>query len=155
MRFTQEELAEQGIVEGSQILSISFNFSNPSILHKPMKLALANTTSTLSSGFISYNDFTQVYETQDVAFNSAWVTINFSTPFTYTGNNLAVATLMNYEDRDANNWSYGSGNNFYNNTVSSGLVRYAYNDNSGSAYAITFNSNGLQMEWRSLGRRSS
>lgn len=147
--FTQEELAEQGIESGMTITELSFNYYSTNATDKPIKLSLANTNVSSLSSFVSNNEFTEVFASAWVHFtneNNNWYTIQFTTPFVYTGGNLVLSTLMCYKDGDGNtsHFTYGSGNYFYC-TPSSGKTRYCFNDYTSDAYQITFNANGMPM----------
>lgn len=142
--FTQEELEEQGIFSGMTIQSISFNYYSSTATDVPLKLALANTDVTsLSSSFVSNNDFTEVFSSDWVHFdnsNDSWFTIQID-PFVYTGGNLIVSILKNYAERNTSHWTYGSGQYFYLNSQT-GKTREYHNDNTAATYTITFNSEG-------------
>ncbi len=142
--FTQEELAAQGIQSGMTITSISFNYYSSTATDVPLRLSLANTDVTsLSSSFVSNNEFTEVFSSDWVHFdnsNESWVAIQID-PFVYTGGNLIVAILKNYVERNTSHWTYNSGSYFYLNSQT-GKSREYHNDNTGDTYAITFNNEG-------------
>ena len=145
--FTQEELEAQGIEAGMTISGLAFNYFSSTATDVPLRLSLANTNVSSLSSFVSNNEFTEVFATDWVNFNNSdnsWYTIQFTTPFVYEGGNLVVATLKNYKERNTSHWTYGSGSYFYC-TSASGKARYCYNDNTGDAYQITFNANGMPM----------
>ncbi|MCL2041407.1 MAG: glycine-rich protein [Bacteroidales bacterium] len=81
---------------GSEISSISFNVSSGSMnLTSGQTIYLANTTKSSfanTSDWVPASEFQQVY-TGAVNYSVGWVTIQFDTPFEYTGGNIAVAYL--------------------------------------------------------------
>jgi len=141
--FLQNELEEQGITAGMTISSISFNYFYANSTIRPITIGLANTNQqSLSSSFISNNDFTIVYSSECATFsnqNENWVTINFNTPFEYTGGNIVVSALMNKDNQNTSCFTeYNGTSRFYVMSKTSGISRYARTD----SYNIIFDANG-------------
>lgn len=98
--FTAAELAAVGIVNGSSILSLQFNKTNVANFVTPATFTMyaANTNNASLATTLTWasvlSTHTQVFTSSNFNFPSAagWVTINFSTPFVYTGGALEIAT---------------------------------------------------------------
>lgn len=127
--FTEEELSAQGIVPGTVINSLSFNYTYATSTVRPvtMWLATTSTVTSLSSAFVSINEFTQVFSNTCQEFNNSnegWNTITLDQPFTYTGGSLVLATLMNKEATDDATTCF---------TTYSSTSRFRYTSNTGKA----------------------
>ena len=84
--------------DGGEISSISFYYiyAEPET-RTPFEIYLANTTKTEfanTTDWVPMLDLEQVFS-GSVDFNGGWFTINFDTPFYYTGGNLVVTVLSN------------------------------------------------------------
>ena len=145
--FTEAELSEQGIVPGTVINSLSFNYTYATSTVRPvtMWLATSDVTTSLSSSFISINGFTQVFSSTCQEFNDSnegWNTITLDQPFTYTGGSLVLATLMNKEAANDETTCFTEYNNTsrFKYTTNSGKARYYQVDGTTS---ITFTEEGF------------
>ena len=148
--FTEAELAENGIVPGSIINSLSFNYTYATSTVRPVTMWLTSSTVTsLSSAFVSINGFTQVFSSTCQEFNNSnegWNTIVLDQPFTYTGGSLVLATLMNMEDAEDATTCFTTYSNTarFRYTSNSGKARYYNVDKvSGSYVPITFTEEGF------------
>ena len=124
MIYTASQL---GLKNGDQITSITFYprdniaFSGGSIT-----LSLANTTtSQFTSATALSANFTQVAEVSTYTVNNGAWTINFTTPFTYTGNNIIVqaATTSGTYGRT---YFYGQDQSNYQSYNSYSRTRYYF-----------------------------
>ena len=143
---TEEELAEQGIIPGSTINQIGFDYYYATSTVRPIMIGMANTTEvSFGNSFISNNEFTTVYASECQEFsneNNNWVMMTLSTPFTYTGGTLAISMLMDYTTNSSCFTQYDGTYRFYQSNVGSNVSRVFYCDGSSTGNNITFNANG-------------
>ncbi|MDR2085059.1 MAG: choice-of-anchor J domain-containing protein [Bacteroidales bacterium] len=103
--------------EDMMLTSISFQYIYSTATTKdPVTIYIGNTTKTeftSTTDWVPLLDMRQVF-TGSITFNNTnnWVTINFDTPYAYTGGNLVVAVLNN-----AGAYDTGSNNTFYYHTT--------------------------------------
>lgn len=121
------------------IRSIAFNYTSTATTTRQVRVFLGNTDqNSLSSEFISINGMTEVLPDQVYDFEndgSNFANIDLVTPFEYTGGNILVTVLMTECDEET---QYGGNYYFPVQTLTSGISRYAQDDNN----AITL-SNGM------------
>jgi hypothetical protein len=120
--YTQAELAAVGITAGASISSVSFNKTNAANFVTPATYTMyvGNTSNTALATSLTWasimSTHTQVYTSSSFNFPLAagWVTINFSSPFIYTGGSLEIANecsmVGNGGATDMFKWEYTTGN---------------------------------------------
>ena len=120
-----------GITSGMELTSITlFQSSAGSWVAKNLGIWIGTTTETSFSevGVIEGSDDTKVYSNSSYSSNSATShTFNFSSPFTYTGNNLYVYI----EAASGGTWASSTWSGF-NTTSDSNNGFYYYNNSSGN-----------------------
>lgn len=122
--FEQAELAQAGITPGARIDSIAFQKRDAAASVTPfffrMLIGTSNRTAPLSTT-LTWNDV--VVGKQEVINDTAyvlradtgWYTFRFSSPFTYLGGSLEIATILDYGASPANTvndsvqWRYTNG----------------------------------------------
>ena len=138
MIYTADKLAEAGIQAGDQITSITFYPTTASgynggidFYGSTVTLSLGNTeVSSFSGSKITPSDLTDVVTITPVRDNNAteW-TFSWSTPFTYTGENLLVQVYCPGYEHDGTNGDYGR-TYFKGDNQSSNVGLYSYNSSS-------------------------
>jgi len=126
--YTQTVYLASEINASGDITGLQWYFSGTTALPNSQNLVIYLAESTRDS-YSSTTDwepitsFTQVYAGGITVSGAGWVTINFDTPFTYSGtNNLIVAVEENMAGYDA------SSDDFYNTAVSTARSIYYRND---------------------------
>ncbi|KWW26638.1 MAG: Uncharacterized protein F083_3211, partial [bacterium F083] len=121
--YTAEEIGATGTIN-----ALSFNYIGTTPTTRNITVYMGTTDATsLSSGWVTPADMTEVFSAQDVTFSNAadgWFTLALDNPFVYGGGNIVVAMYMNYT---SNETGYSNQYNFYNTSVS-GKTRYLTND---------------------------
>ena len=139
--YSQQLYLQDEINNGGLITSLQFNYYGAESALRNVTVFMGTTDATsLSSGWLTPDNLTQVMAAQEVTFsnaNSNWFTLNLDQPFQYEGGNLLVAVYMNYTSNES---GYASGSRVYGTTVT-GKARYATND-TGSPDQLTI-TNGV------------
>ena len=125
--YTQQIYLSDEIGDAAPIHSISFEIaalgSSYHATNRNLKIYLMHTESTTGSDWLDANNAQLVYSNQHTVLTSGWNTFSFTTPFSYDGNsNLAVIVIDS-----TGNW--GNGTSWKCHSVTMGLSRYVYSDN--------------------------
>ena len=100
--------AAQGVTTGQQITSLSYyvNVPQPDGLSNAWAVYMGNTSnsafaSTASTSWVSTTAMTKTFDGTISHSVAGWMTINFTTPFTYTGGNVVIGIDENTPGYDA------------------------------------------------------
>ncbi|MDL2239861.1 DUF2436 domain-containing protein, partial [Bacteroidales bacterium OttesenSCG-928-L14] len=122
---------EIGYNEGT-IFSVAFQYAYATSFSNDIKIFMANTTKNVfesTSDWVALSELTEVYSGNVTFVNTNegnWVTIEFDTPFTYTGGNVVLATL------DETTGYPGSTRTFYRHTTGGNKSLVSYRDSGGA-----------------------
>src|SRR5690606_1716155 len=128
MLYLASELADQGLVNGSEINSIAFDIVaiNSGGICNDFRIKIGNTNlSAVTTTFQNSANLQTVYNQTFTPTQTGWVTFEFTTPFIWDGvSNIIIETAHN-----AGNSGNGSGTNIrYSNIPFTGTV-IAFKDN--------------------------
>lgn len=119
--FTEQLYLASEVGVGRRLNSIAFQMSSNEAIDRNLNIYLMHTNQNSINGWIACNSAQLVYS-GNVHFlpNSAWTTINFTTPFEYNGS----SNLLLIIDDNSNSWSYKE---FKAESISN-MSRYGYSD---------------------------
>ena len=124
--YTQQIYLASEIGDAAPLHSISFEVgalgSSLSASNRDLKIYLMHTTANNGNDWLNASNAQLVYSNQNTVLTSGWNTFLFTTPFLYDGtSNLAVIVI------DSTGY-WGVGTSWQCHSVTTGLSRYAYND---------------------------
>lgn len=113
--YTATELLENGLTQGAEIGSVSFQYGGSEQTKSPITIYLGNTDRTVmnyNDGYVPLSELQEVY-TGEVTFETGWVTIEFDNNFVWTGNSIVVAILNNSGNDNQTSVFYGENGSAY------------------------------------------